>query len=145
MIFILLLVSSSTYKHLLSTSVQLQEDRDLGAPCRDPLSVGQSDRRPAFTVQTKCREGTLGALEGQDLGLGLVSRGSCNKDHKLGGLKQQIYTSSEFWRPEIQKSRCRQGGEFPRRTPQGVLGGPEEAPPYPSFLDSWRQLAVLSL
>ena len=77
--------------------------------------MGQSDRRPAFTVQIKCREGTLGALEGQDLGLGLVSRGSCNKGPQTGWLKAaNLYSqSSGGWKSKIKVSAGL------------VLGGPE--------------------
>lgn len=62
-----------------------------------------------------CREGTLRALEGQDLGLGLVSRGSCNKRPQTGWLKATnlFSQSSGGWKSKIKVSAGL------------VLGGPE--------------------
>lgn len=102
--------------------MQLQEDRDLGA-LQGPLwSVGQSDRRPAFTVQTKAEKGHWG-LGGARLGPWISFPAAVIKDHKLGGLKQQIYTLRA---PGGQKSKIKvsAGRRSSKANCQGVLGGP---------------------
>ena len=86
----------------------------------------------------RCREVTRRALEGQDSGLGLVFRGSCNKGPQAGWLKAtDLFSQSSGGR----KSKIKVSAGL-------VLGGPEGGA-ISSFLQtsgsSWQTLACSCL